>query len=314
MIVYYLLIILHISFNVVNCNDDRGQNFTDLNPEDYKLTSNVIPLSYNLVITPNFKDNTFEGEVTILVQAEKTAQRSIVLLKKGLKIKDTWNLSIEGIPIVLPKNPLQEDPVTHKSTFSFANVLETNYRYNLFIEFSGKIDDNLKGFFKSNYRDGKVDKSVYGTQLTPIAARNLVPCFDEPHFKVKFKLTVKDIGLTNHVISNGVTAYEVDEGKEGEPKKRSVYFEETSIPISSHSFGFVISDFVVTEWEHLKYLSRFNNELEAINLLKQVADFEKFYSKWFDYPYENIAKSLEVVAFPDFLPSSIEALGSIYVR
>lgn len=194
---------------------NNDTTFFDLSPEEYKLTDNVVPLDYKLSIRPNFTANTFEGKVTILVKPNVAGQRSITLHSKGLKIKSDWEIQPEGIPAVLPKGPLQEDPDTDTVKFLVQQALELRFNYTLSIEYSGVMDAHLNGLFRSNYKSQGSDHSSYATSLTPISARKLFPCFDEPRFKSKFRLSIKDIGEYS-VISNGAEPFIVDEQDEKE--------------------------------------------------------------------------------------------------
>lgn len=184
-----------------------------LSPEDYKLSDAVLPLHYDLQITPNFKDQTFKGKLKLTVKAQRTSQRAIVLLGSGLKINETWKVERADVPIVSPKQPMREDPETNKITFPFGNPLDPLFSYYLYVDYTGVMSGDLSGFFRSQYRVGGTVKSTFVTQLAPIAARKLLPCFDEPRFRATFKLTVKDVeGYT--VVSNGINSYTVDEEEE----------------------------------------------------------------------------------------------------
>jgi aminopeptidase N len=56
------------------------------------------------------------------------------------------------------------------------------------------------GFFSGQFRDS----IAYGTQMEPVYARKIFPCFDEPRFKATFELgvTVDDPSGTYSVVSN----------------------------------------------------------------------------------------------------------------
>ena len=61
----------------------------------------------------------------------------------------------------------------------------------LSLDFSGKLNKQMKGLYQSNYTglDGK-NQVMACTQFEPTDARRAFPCFDEPGFKATFELSV----------------------------------------------------------------------------------------------------------------------------
>lgn len=69
--------------------------------------------------------------------------------------------------------------------------LEKNKKYELFIIFTGKLDDGLAGFYRSSYNDQDHNKVWLGvTQFEAISARRAFPCFDEPALKATFDISI----------------------------------------------------------------------------------------------------------------------------
>ena len=60
------------------------------------------------------------------------------------------------------------------------------------IHYMAKLNDNLKGFYRSAYRDHITEKEEYlaVTQFEATEARRAFPCFDEPQLKAKFTMTI----------------------------------------------------------------------------------------------------------------------------
>ncbi|CAR27966.1 ZYRO0D10670p [Zygosaccharomyces rouxii] len=85
------------------------------------------------------------------------------------------------------------------------------------IDYQGKIQTNMSGFYRSNYKDLKTneDKFMLSTQFEATDARGTFPCVDEPARKATFKVSVTaDSHLT--VLSNMPEQSSQVEGNETE--------------------------------------------------------------------------------------------------
>ena len=62
--------------------------------------------------------------------------------------------------------------------------------YVIKIHYTAYLKDNLKGFYRSVYKDRKTGKDEYiaVTQLQATDARRAFPCFDEPQIKAKYEV------------------------------------------------------------------------------------------------------------------------------
>jgi aminopeptidase N len=65
------------------------------------------------------------------------------------------------------------------------------HNYTLMIRFSSKLSREFEGFYISNYinKDGE-RRYLATTHFEPTYARAAFPCFDEPNFKAKFKMSI----------------------------------------------------------------------------------------------------------------------------
>ena len=61
----------------------------------------------------------------------------------------------------------------------------------LHLEFTGILNDKLRGFYRSRFTDDDgVEHYIATTQFESTDARRAFPCFDEPDFKAVFGVTL----------------------------------------------------------------------------------------------------------------------------
>ena len=59
--------------------------------------------------------------------------------------------------------------------------------WRLHLNFQGKLNDQLRGFYRSTYKDlAGVTHTMAATQFEATDARRAFPCWDEPDFKAVF--------------------------------------------------------------------------------------------------------------------------------
>src|SRR4029077_10702253 len=59
------------------------------------------------------------------------------------------------------------------------------------IEFTGIINDKLRGWYRSTFKDADgVERVIATTQMQATDCRRAFPCFDEPEFKAVFEITL----------------------------------------------------------------------------------------------------------------------------
>jgi aminopeptidase 2 len=239
---------------------------------------------------------------------------SISLNTVDLKIHTTKIHSGETLVTSAPDVSYNEDTQTTK--ISFKDKLSAGTKVSLTQEFTGTLNDNMAGFYRSSYKgeDGS-DKFMATTQMEPTDARRAFPCFDEPALKAKFTITlVAEKGLTCLSNMDAVSEEEVESQFGG--KKQATTFRETPL-MSTYLLAFIVGELKVIESNSFRVPvrvfatpdkdiehGRFSLELAARTL--------EFYEKTFNSPFP--LPKMDMVAIPDFSAGAMENWGLITYR
>src|SRR5262249_11223327 len=184
-------------------------------------------------------------------------------------------------------------------------------RWRLRLTFRGTLNDKLRGFYRSVYKDPSgVSRTMAATQFEATDARRAFPCWDEPSFKAVFAVTLAiDPALT--AVSNTAIVSEASENG-----RKVVRFADT-IVMSTYLVAFVVGELEATDaipvsrtplrvWcvPGKKHLAHFGQEIGAASL----AFFEDYYG--LPYPGDK----LDLLAIPDFAAGAMEKLGAVTLR
>ncbi|RWS03028.1 aminopeptidase N-like protein, partial [Dinothrombium tinctorium] len=136
---------------------------------------------------------------------------------------------------------VQLQPYIEPQLFFFdGNVpsnLEANNVYSVSMSFKGNLNNELVGFYRSNYEDANTGEQrwIAVTQFQATEARRAFPCFDEPALKATFSITL--IHLKN------MTALSNMPLKESEDRGTWVADKfETTVNMSTYLLAFVVGD------------------------------------------------------------------------
>jgi aminopeptidase N len=150
-----------------------------------KLPKDVVPILYTAHIVPDIAANTFEGSETVEIEVRKPT--STIMLNAANLMIDAASLSGAGIRSLQLVPVLDQEAQT--LSFALARPLQPG-RYRLALRFRGHINREARGMFYLNYKAGGADKKMVVTTMQPADARRLLPCWDEPAFRARFKLSV----------------------------------------------------------------------------------------------------------------------------
>ncbi len=143
------------------------------------LPTTVVPVLYDISVTPNAQAMTFTGSETVQIDV-KAATRTITLNAAGLAISSA---TVDGKPV---RHTLDADRQLLTLTLpAVANV----GRHTVGFAWSGKINQSAAGLFAIDYTNQDGSKSrMLATQFEAPDARRFAPMWDEPAFKARFRL------------------------------------------------------------------------------------------------------------------------------
>ena len=286
--------------------EDMNQDVSPGTLDPYRLPRHVVPIRYDLRLEPDLTTARFAGHETIsLVIHQPTS--NIVLNAIEL---DITSAHIEGNSGMTRQASLALDEALQRCHLTFSTPLSPG-TWKLIITFYGTLNDKLRGFYRSTYKDEHgATHSMAATQFEATDARRAFPCWDEPNFKAVFATTLV-IDPTLTAVSNSTIAAEtLVEGK------KVVRFADT-MKMSTYLVAFIVGRIEPTEpvmigqtplrlWAipGKKHLTKFGQDIAAASL--------SFFEKYYGIPYPG--DKLDLLAIPDFASGAMENLGAITYR
>jgi len=274
--------------------------------DPYRLPRTAVPSRYDIRLEPDFTTLTFRGQETVALDVAEPISE-VVLNAIELAI-DSASLENDRGETIRATATMEE--TTERCRLALASPAARG-RWRLRLSFRGTLNDKLRGFYRSVYKDPSgVSRTMAATQFEATDARRAFPCWDEPSFKAVFAVTLAiDPALT--AVSNTAVVSETSENG-----RKVVRFAD-SIVMSTYLVAFVVGELEATDavpvgqtplkvWcvPGKKRLARFGQDIGAASL----AFFEDYYG--LPYPGDK----LDLLAIPDFAAGAMENLGAITFR
>jgi puromycin-sensitive aminopeptidase len=183
------------------------------------------------------------------------------------------------------------------------------------IAFTGVLNDKLRGFYRSTFRDADDEERVIATtQMQATDCRRAFPCWDEPDFKAVFGVTLV-IEPDLLAVSNG---HEIERHAvtTSNGDKVAVRFADTML-MSTYLAAFVVGPLAVTDPIDVDGIPlRIVHVPGKAHLTEFGLDVGAFCLRWYqDYygiPYPS--DKVDLLALPDFAAGAMENLGCITFR
>lgn len=272
------------------------------------VPSNVKPSRYQITLEPDFNTFIFTGSESIEIDVLQPTS-SITLNSIEIEIQ-SCNIAQENGSQMAAQS-ISYDEGAETATFEFGAELPTGAA-TLNIQFTGELNDKLRGFYRSTYTDIDGNEQVMAsTQLEATDARRAFPCWDEPALKATFDLTlVVPSNLT--AVSNMpiISESEVSAGL------KSVRYAETPI-MSTYLLAFIIGDLThIEQIGHngtlIRVFTTRGREQQGQFALETSVRLLKYFNDYFGIPYP--LPKLDHFAIPDFAAGAMENWGAITYR
>ncbi|VAI31874.1 unnamed protein product [Triticum turgidum subsp. durum] len=268
-----------------------------------RLPSFAAPRRYELFLRPDLVACTFSGSVAISV-AVSAPTRFLVLNALDLSVNRTSIRfqALEPTEVVFFK----DDGVL---VLGFAKELPLGEGL-LKMDFNGILNDQMRGFYRSKYQYKGKERNMAVTQFESVDARRCFPCWDEPAFKAKFKLTLEVpselVALSNMPVGNATFAG---------PIKTVRYLE--SPPMSTYLVAIVVGLFeyvegMTTKGTRVRVYTQIGKSNQGKFALDVGVKSLNLYKDYFDTPYP--LPKLDMVAIPDFAAGAMENYGLVTYR
>jgi puromycin-sensitive aminopeptidase len=274
--------------------------------DPYRLPRTAVPSRYDIRLEPDLTTLTFRGTETVALDvAERISDVTLNAVELTI---ESASLENDRGDTIRATATLEE--ATERCRLTLASPAAPG-RWRLRLGFRGTLNDKLRGFYRSVYKDPSgVSRTMAATQFEATDARRAFPCWDEPSFKAVFAVSLAiDPALT--AVSNTSIV-----GETNENGRKVVRFADT-IKMSTYLVAFVVGELEATNavmvghtpmrvWcvPGKKRLARFGHDIGVASL----AFFEEYYG----VPYPG--DKLDLLAIPDFAAGAMENLGAITFR
>ncbi|XP_051896154.1 aminopeptidase Ey-like [Pristis pectinata] len=281
------------------------------------------PIHYQLSLWPRLEpdaqgDYHFSGNSSVLFHCHNRTDLILIHCDRlqfnslSGRLARVWGPG--GRELHISKSWVQND--TQYLVVRLADPLKPGQNYSMYTEFRGRLDDDLRGFYRSQYVDENGQTRIIATtQMQPTDARKAFPCFDEPAMKATFTISLTHgpgyTALSNMPVSDNKTL------TVGNVIWYNVTFQPTR-KMSTYLLAFIVCDFGYVEqhsegtliriWARKPAIAQGQGDY-ALNVTGPILNFfETYYNVSYPLP-----KS-DQIALPDFNAGAMENWGLITYR
>ena len=269
------------------------------------MTVAITPLEYELTIEPDLDHFTFAGRMTLFANADEPTD-TITLDCAELAI---WQCRIkpDGSDGKQTDCPFSLDPAKDSLTIHLLDTLSGPFQ--LAIDYVGKINDRMAGFYRSRISAESVPDHIAVTQFQESDARRAFPCLDHPAHKAVF--TVEMVIAKNLTAISNTDIQAIADLEDG---RRRVTFSPTP-KMSTYLLFFGVGPFEI----HVDTVDRRVRAVCLPGMGDQTAFGREFGRKALAYGEDYYAidyplSKMDLIAVPDFAFGAMENWGAITFR
>lgn len=268
-----------------------------------RLPKDLVPLHYEVQLTPNLAEATFEGELQVQFEV-RTPANKLVLNSAGLEITDATLVSPgkAGGHALVPVFSEKEEIVE----FDCGEILEAKTSHQLSLKFRGRLNEKARGLYISRYQVGGAEKRALATQMEPSDCRRLFPCWDEPVFRATFAIQVT-------VPGDVIAVSNMPAASAPEPDGRTRFLFEKTPKMATYLVALFIGDFEKLEDEvsgtKLGIYVTPGKRAQAVYAMEATKKLLPYFNDYFGTAYP--LPKLDQIALPSTGASGMENWGAI---
>jgi len=287
-------------------------NKRDLN---VRLPTSILPVTYKINLLPFLIPDNFSiaGHVDLDVEVkEATSSISIHIYDIIIHEKDVTVQTEDGTMLEVIGHGYDEERQFY-IIYLGEEVTAGNLKLNIF--FTGNLNNELAGFYRSSYTDQTGEtKWLATTQFEATDARRAFPCFDEPAMKAVFQINLGRLPSMSSISNMPIE----EEGVliPGTEYVWDVY--QPSLKMSTYLVAFVVSDFVfqtsapTENGVEFRIWSR-EEASSQTEWARQIGpEILAYYEEYFDTEFP--LPKQDMIAIPDFSAGAMENWGLITYR
>lgn len=270
------------------------------------LPSSVRPIKYNLRLAPDLVQCTFSGSER--VDLEVNSETSAVVLHAAELEFQSVGLFRNGTESKPERIDLDEKEET--VTFVFTEAISVG-EATLSVEFTGQLNDQMRGFYRSAYTLEDEERVMAVTQFESTDARRAFPCWDEPAAKAVFEVTL--VVPPDRVAISNMPAEHTEVNGEG---KKVVRFGATPV-MSTYLLAFIVGELDAIETQTkegvtVRVFTPVGKQDQGRFALDVAARTLSFFEGYFAIRYP--LPKMDLIAIPDFAAGAMENWGAVTYR
>ena len=286
---------------------------------DVRLPRHLVPVLYTLELVPFIiPDNfTIRGHVQIEMLCRQAADNVTLHVADLLLQNNTVRLEEKTTKKEVPITGHDYDRDREFYIAKLGDNLQPGKVYVIKIEYTAYLKDNLKGFYRSVYKDRATgqDEYIAVTQFQATDARRAFPCFDEPGIKAKYSVSLGRLRSMSSISNMPIQ----EKGVTMDGTEKYVWDKyEQSVKMSTYLVAFVVSKFQFRETtrEDNKVRFRIWSEPSSLDQTEYARDIGpkilKFFEDYFQVKFP--LPKQDMIAIPDFAAGAMENWGLITYR